>query len=88
MCPKEIIVLVMLVPILAPIIIGMALLSERKLLPTRATTIDVEVEELWMMLVDKIPIKSPTKGLFVADIIFSTKSFPKYSNATPRRIIL
>lgn len=41
-----------------------------------------------MMLVDRIPIKSPTKGLFVADIIFSTKSSPIYFSATPRRIIL
>ena len=67
---------VTVVPIFAPITIGMAHLTERMPEATKATTIDVVVPELWIILVAKIPINKPTKGLDVVVIRRWAKGSP------------
>ena len=80
--------LVMLVPILAPIIIGMALLIERVPAATKATTIDVVVPELWIILVAKMPMNKPTKGLEVVVIRRWANPSPKPWKVWLIRLIL
>ena len=86
--PSETSVFVTVVPMFAPIIIGIALETLRPPEPTMPTTIEVVVEELWTMLVASMPIRSPTKGLEVVLTRFSAKSFPKPLKAAPIRPML
>jgi len=65
MCPSDTRVLVTVVPILAPMMMGIAFLSVRKPEATRPTVMDVVVEELWIMLVTRIPIRRLANGLDV-----------------------
>ena len=67
----------MVVPILAPIMMGMALDKVMEFDATRATTMAVVVELLWMRAVINKPINNPVKGLDVAKIMVSTAFFPK-----------
>lgn len=70
-------VLVMVVPILAPIIIGMALSKAIEPEATSATTIAVVVELLWIIAVISSPMKRPVKGLDVARIMVSAADLPR-----------
>ena len=69
-------VLVMVVPTFAPIIIGTALCKVMDPEATKATTSDVEVELLCNIAVISSPIKSPLKGLAVANKIVSATFLP------------
>ena len=60
---KETMVLVTEVPILAPMIMGMAVLTGTSA-ATRPTIIVVEVELDWTRTVTRTPIITPTTGLF------------------------
>ena len=64
-------VLVIVVPMLAPIIIGMALSTEIDPAATNAITSDVLVELLCSRAVIRIPMKSPLKGFDVAKSMVS-----------------
>ena len=79
---------VTVVPMFAPIIIGMALFREIISAPTIATTIDVVVDELCIMLVVTIPRINPMKGFDVARRRRSVKPAPESLKAVPRRSIL
>ena len=52
--------LVTVVPMLAPMTMGIALGMVRLPPPTRATTTDVVAEELWTTDVERIPTTRPT----------------------------
>ena len=95
-CPMETMMLVTVVPIFAPMIIGIALLRGKKIMPVLVvalaipTMIDVVVEELWNMVVAKIPMNKATKGSLVVVIISLAKSppicfIPKESPLIPTR---
>ena len=56
-------VLVTLVPMLAPRIMGMAVLTGTSV-ATSPTMMEVEVEEDWTSTVTSTPIITPTTGLF------------------------
>ena len=45
-------------------------------------------EELWTMLVARMPMKSPTRGLLVLLMRPAAKSSPKARKAVPTRVIL
>ena len=79
--PSDTIVLVTVVPIFAPITIGIALSKEIVPAATMATTREVTVELLWIIAVVNIPIKKPTKGFDVASIICLTISWLSKLNA-------
>lgn len=64
--PKDTMVLVIVVPTLAPMIIGMALSSVIDPEATNATTSAVVVELLWIMAVISKPMKSAVNGFEVA----------------------
>ena len=64
----------MLVPILAPMTIGTAVLTLRPPAATSETMTDVHVEELCTQTVKRMPIIKPTIGL---DIIDPPKIFPE-----------
>ena len=87
MWPRATSVQVTVVPIFAPITIGMAHLTESMPDATKATTIDVVVPELWIKLVARIPMNNPTKGLDVVVIRRSAKPLPKPVKAWPIRLI-
>ena len=57
--------LVTVVPILAPMTMGMAHPTVRASAATRPTTMDVVLEELWIRDVDSSPIIKPMIGLVV-----------------------
>ena len=65
------------VPIFDPIIVGMAFLSGITPAATNPTTIEVVTDELWMILVTRIPINNPITGCAVVVISFSANPFPK-----------
>ena len=71
-------VLVMVVPILAPIMIGIAPRRETEPEATKATTMEVVVELLCRMAVTSNPMNKPVKGLVVANKIVSAAVFPRY----------
>lgn len=77
MKPNETMVLVMVVPTLAPIIIGMALSMEMEPEATNATTRLVAVELLCSMAAISNPINRPVNGLEVASRIASAAVFPR-----------
>ena len=62
MCPRLTSVLVTDVPILAPMMIGMAVATGIAPLPTNATTSDVVVDDDCTRLVTNTPTKSPIRG--------------------------
>ena len=71
------------VPILAPIIMGIAFVTFSAPPATKPTTIDVVEEDDCMIEVTRIPIKRPTKGLVVVSINVSARSFPNIFNDVP-----
>jgi hypothetical protein len=71
------------VPILAPIIIGMALGMVSAPPATRPTTMDVVDDEDWMIDVARIPIKSPTIGFVVVSIRLDANPFPNNFKDAP-----
>lgn len=78
MKPNETIVLVMVVPILAPMIMGMALSMVMDPEATNATTKLVAVELLCIMAVISRPIKSAVNGLEVANSMASAAVLPRF----------
>jgi len=70
-------VFVTVVPMLAPMTIGMALRTLNAPEATNATTIEVVVEELCIMLVAKRPTNRPINGLDVVRIRYSANPLPK-----------
>ena len=77
-CPIETIVFVTVVPILAPIIMGIAPFKVTAPPETIPTIIDVVVEELWNKVVAKIPINKATNGSLVVVMISLAKSPPRF----------
>ena len=76
MCPTDTIVFVTVVPMFAPIIIGIELAIVRLPLLTIPTIKDVVVDELWKSTVAKIPMNNATKGSLVVVKTVSAKSEP------------
>ena len=70
-------VLVMVVPMFAPIIIGIAPATEMAPPATMLTMMDVVVEELCTIAVARSPMNRPTKGEAVVLRICSEKPVPK-----------
>lgn len=66
----------MVVPTLAPMMIGMALSNVIEPEATNATTSAVVVELLWIMAVISKPINNAVNGLDVAWIIVSAADLP------------
>lgn len=60
MWPKETKTLVTVVPMLAPMMMGIALGMVKLPPATKATTTEVVAEELWTMEVERIPATRPT----------------------------
>ena len=73
MKPRDTIVLVIVVPTLAPMIMGTALRIVIELDATSATTTAVVVELLCNMAVTNNPMKRPVNGFAVASKIVSVK---------------
>ena len=88
MWPRATSVHVTVVPIFAPMTIGIALLMERTPDATKTTTMDVVVPELWIILVTRIPMNKPTKGFEVVAIRPSAKGAPKPLKAWLIRLML
>ena len=76
MCPTDTIVFVTVVPMFAPIIIGIELAIVRLPLLTIPTIKDVVVDELWKSTVAKIPMNNAIKGSLVVVNTVSAKSEP------------
>jgi hypothetical protein len=76
MCGSDTRVFVIDVPILAPIIIGMAVEISRAPPATIPTTIEVVDEEDCIMEVANIPIKRPATGFVVVEMSDLANSFP------------
>ena len=70
-------VLVTDVPMFAPMTMGMAPSMVSAPAATRATIMDVVVDELWTCVVASKPTKSPTNGLEVRSMSASAKPLPK-----------
>ena len=67
----------MLVPIFAPMTIGIAVRTSTTLLDTNATITVVQVDELWTSTVNRTPIISPTIGLVnVSPVNIELADFP------------
>ncbi|KXK25472.1 MAG: hypothetical protein UZ12_BCD005001615 [Bacteroidetes bacterium OLB12] len=77
MKPSETMVLVMVVPTLAPIIMGIALLSDIEPVAINATAMAVVAELLWMSAVTSKPMNKPVNGLDVVKTITSAASCPR-----------
>src|SRR3990172_2363011 len=86
--PKETSALVTVVPMFAPMIIGMAFCKERPPAATRHTMIDVVVDELWITLVETMPKNRPRNGLAVVVRSLSVNPLPNNLNEWPRRFML
>jgi hypothetical protein len=67
---------------------GTAFLRLKEPTATMPTTIEVVADELWTMLVARIPMKRPTKGLLVDSMSVFEKPVPKLLNVVPRRVML
>ena len=78
MNPSETIVLVMVVPMLAPMMMGMAPRKETDPDATNATTIEVVAELLCKIALTNKPMNNPVKGLVVASSIVSAAVLPRY----------
>ena len=77
MKPRETIVLVIVVPMLAPMIIGTAPCNVIEPEATRATTSEVVVELLCNIAVIRSPMNKPVNGLEVANKMVSATFLPK-----------
>ena len=75
--PRETIVLVIVVPMLAPMIIGTALCRVIEPEATSATTSEVVVELLCNIAVIRSPMNSPVNGLDVANKMVSATFLPR-----------
>ena len=82
-CDKETSELVTEVPILAPIMMGIAFVTFNAPPATNPTTIEVVDEEDWTMEVERIPMNRPTNGLVVVAISVSAKSLPNILREVP-----
>ncbi len=80
-CPIDTIVLVVVVPMLAPMITGTASCTVRMSDATSPTTIVVVVEELWIRLVARKPISRPASGSAVVFRSCSASPRPPILNA-------
>ena len=83
---------VIVVPIFAPITIGIAVSNVRPVpvaepAATRPTMIDVVVDDDWITAVARIPIINPTRGFEVVWKMALAKSAPKSLKAAPKRVI-
>lgn len=85
--PNDTIVLVRVVPILAPIIIGIALEKLKAPEATTATIMEVLVELLWIMAVINNPMNKLTKGFEVAIKIDSAAPLPNLLTELPTKSI-
>ena len=85
---KEARIAVAVVPILAPMIMGMALGRLKTPPPIRATTKEVVKDEDWTRAVASIPIKRPTKGSEVVAMRLRAKSSPKSEAPFPMSLML
>jgi len=74
--PSETMVLVIVVPTLAPIMMGIAFCRVKDPEATKATINDVVVELLWIIAVISNPINNPLNGFDVASKIVSATFFP------------
>jgi hypothetical protein len=72
----ETMVFVIVVPILAPMMMGIAPGNVSTPPATSPTVIEVVVDELWIILVARMPMRSPTRGLDVVLMRVSAKPFP------------
>ena len=81
MCPTETMVLVVVVPMFAPMSMGTANSIVRACEATRPTMIVVVVDELWIRLVARNPMKSPATGSEAAFRSCSAKPRPPILNA-------
>ena len=88
MWPTETSVFVTLVPMLAPMTIGIAPLTSSAPPATRPTAIEVVVDELWTRLVARMPMKRPTKGLEVVVRSCSANPRPKNLKESPISVML
>ena len=79
---------VMVVPMLAPMIIGIASPRGRVPAATSPTMIDVVVDELWIRLVVRKPMMSPARGSEAVPIRRSVKSFQNILKAELIRSML
>ena len=68
--------MVTVVPMFAPIIIGIAPAKLRAPPLTIPTIREVVVDELWNIVVERIPMNNAIKGLLVVVRMFSAKSPP------------
>ena len=75
---SDTILLVSVVPILAPIMMGIALCRSNDPEATNATIMEVVVELLWISAVTSRPIKRLIKGLAVTSSIDATVPAPIY----------
>jgi len=82
-CGRDARVLVTEVPMLAPMIIGMADDVSKTPPATMPTTIQVVDDDDWIIEVDKIPIKKPTIGLLVVWISDLANSLPNIFSEDP-----
>jgi len=71
---------VIVVPMFAPNTIGIALVRVRQLDATKLTTRDVVNEELWTMLVTRMPVNNATKGFVVIEMSDWEKPPPNILN--------
>ena len=74
MWPIETIVFVTVVPMLAPMMTGMAPSMESVPVATRVTVRLVVVEELWTRLVTRMPVMRPSSGVLVAPLSRPSRS--------------
>ena len=86
-CPNDTKVFVIVVPMLAPIIIGIAVSIVNAPPATSPTTSDVVVEELCIILVATIPIINPENGFVVILISVSANPCPNELNECPKSFI-
>ncbi len=88
MCPSDTMAQVTVVPMLAPMMMGTAFSIDSMPAATNPTTVEVVMDELWTMLVARIPMKRPTSGLDVVAIRRSEKPAPNISNPVPSNLTL
>jgi hypothetical protein len=87
-CVRETNIFVTDVPMLAPIMMGIALLTFKAPPATKPTTIDVVKEEDWTIDVERIPTNSPIKGLVVVVIRASARPWSSILSDAPISSIL
>jgi hypothetical protein len=83
MCPKETSVFVTVVPMFAPIIIGIAVPKSRVPLAIRATTMEVVALLLWIKEVASMPANNPAMGLDTLPSTRSANGCPMAFTASP-----